>query len=50
MEWDVFSDDSLGKFSITKSEFEHSASKQIIRLVTSKEEGSMYKIHCQLKK
>ncbi|MEM5565265.1 hypothetical protein WNY78_09120 [Psychroserpens sp. AS72] len=49
MEWDVFTDDSLGTFSVAKSDFDNSASKQVIKIVTSEEEGSIYKIHLHLK-
>lgn len=48
-EWDHFKDDNLGSFSISKSDFDSSPSKQIIKTVTSEEEGSIYKVYLELK-
>lgn len=48
MEWDHVKDDTLGDFTVSLSDFNESPSRQIVKTVMSKQEGSLYKVYFQL--
>ncbi|AXG70860.1 hypothetical protein KORDIASMS9_03107 [Kordia sp. SMS9] len=49
-EWDVIKDDDLGGVTLKRADFDESKSHQIVKVVSSETEGSVYILYLKLKK